>query len=231
MAGSNTAFIDEIPDLTQSQVRGWQHNHGSEYCGPVAVANSLLWMMGLSEGQIELVKRLASPAYMNTDIRKGTTTASLLRGVHRIAMDLFGGYSGLGYQGWKPHPSGFSTGIEVPEFDWITDGVATDAAVWLNVGWYRFDARTRVYHRVGGHWVTLAGFDGSTLIVHDPAPRAGHTFANEYVQTAVIRQGVLSDPATRLYRPAKGYLRLGGGMHIKPIADAAILDGAVKFRR
>jgi hypothetical protein len=135
------------------------------------------------------------------------------------------------YQGWKEHPRRFSSGIEIPDIDWITGGIEKDSAVWLNVGWYRHDRRYNTYHRVGGHWVTLAGFDGNVLIIHDPAPRAGLSFANEYVQTSVIEDGALADRKTGLYRPAAGYLMLGEGMHIKSIADVAIIDGAVKFRK
>ncbi len=122
-------------------------------------------------------------------------------------------------------------GESIPDFRWIANGVADDSAVWLNVGWYRIDEPSKTYNRVGGHWVTLVGYDTDRLIIHDPAPRAGHVFANEYVHVSVIQQGILADSRTGSYRPAKGYLLLGEGMHIKSIADVAILDGAIKFRK
>ncbi len=230
MADSNMDFIYEIPDLTQTQIRGRQHNHGSEYCGPVAVANSLSWLADEPQAQARLAERLASRAYMNTDIWKGTTTPNLLKGVHAIALDLFGGYSSLEYQGWKRHPDVFDTGVATPDLNWIKAGVANDAAVWLNVGWYRYERGRNTYHRVGGHWVTLAGYDGNVLIIHDPAPRAGQAFANEFVHTSVIGSGMLADRLSGMFRPARGYLLLGKGMHIKSIADVAIVDGAVRFK-
>lgn len=231
LAASNTAFINDIPDFTQSQIRGWRHHNGSQYCGPVAVSNSLYWMSAMNGNQADLVKALASRRYMNTDVTRGTSTANLLNGVHAIAIDLFGGYDSLAYQGWKFHPAKYSTGVDIPDFSWITEGIANDSTVWLNVGWYRYDRNTDVYYRLDGHWVTLVGYDDDILILHDPAPRAGLKFANEYVHTSSIRSGVLAGSVAGLPRSASGYLLLGEGMHIKSIADVAIIDGAVKFKR
>jgi len=231
LAAGNTAYINEIPDFTQSRITGWQYGHGSEYCAPVAVSNSLMWMTNFSIEQADLAKLLASGRYMNTSIRRGTTTSGLLRGVEAIAGDLFGGYTSLEYQGWKKHPVQFSTGTKVPDIHWITDGISKDSAVWLNVGWYQYDWLNDIYHRVGGHWVTLVGYDTSILIIHDPAPRAGQSFANEYVYTSRIGSGILTGRLSGLPRPARGYLLLGEGMHVKKAADVAIVDGAVRFRR
>ena len=231
IAGSNTLYIDALPDFTQSSISEHEYGYGAELCAPVAVSNSLSWMTNTRSRQDELVKLLASRDYMNTDIRRGTRTWDLLYGVHAIAMDLFAGYSSLEYQGWKKHPARFSTGVEIPDIDWITDDIDQNTAVWLNVGWYRYEPEHNAYHRVGGHWVTLAGYDGDVLIIHDPAPRAGLSFSNEYVHTSLIKDGHLVDRNTGLFRPAAGYLLLGRGMHIKSTADVAIIDGAVRFRK
>ncbi len=231
LADGNTAYINEIPDFTQSRITGWQHGHGSEYCAPVAVSNSLTWMTNFRGEQADLAKQLASSRYMNTDVWKGTRTTDFFTGVHTIAMDLFGGYSSLEYQGWKKHPVQYSTGTGVPDIRWITDGIGKDSAVWLNVGWYQYDWQNDIYHRVGGHWVTLVGYDTSILVIHDPAPRAGQSFANEYVYTSRIGSGTLAGKISGLPVPARGYLLLGEGMHVKKVADVAIVDGAVRFRR
>jgi len=231
LAASSTAFINAIPDFTQSRITGWQHGHGSEYCAPVAVSNSLAWMTNSRADQADLVKLLASSRYMDTDVRKGTATSDFLRGVDAIAMDMFGGYSSLEYQGWKKHPAHYSTGTQVPDIHWITEGIGKDSAVWLNVGWYQYNRHKNTYYRVGGHWVTLVGYDSSLLIIHDPAPRAGHSFANEYVRTSMIRSGTLAGNIPGLPRSARGYLLLGEGMHVKKVADVGIIDGAVRFRK
>jgi hypothetical protein len=230
-AASNTAYINEIPDLTQSEIRGWQHGRGAQYCAPVAVSNSFYWLSAMRGDQKSLVKALASAKYMNTDNARGTTTAQLLHGVDAMAIDLFGGYQKLEYQGWKWHPRRFASGQKVPELGWIIDGVGEHSTVWLNVGWYQFDPVVNVYYRVGGHWVTLVGYEDDVLILHDPAPRAGRSFANEYVHVTRLRSGNLADPRSGMFEPAAGYLVLGTGMHLKPIADVAVIDGAVRFKK
>jgi len=230
MAASNTAFINEIPDFTQSRITGWLYGYGSEYCAPVAVSNSLTWMTNSRGDQADLAKLLASGRYMNTDAWKGTRTTDLLSGVHDIAIDMFGSYKSLEYQGWKKHPVQYSTGTKVPDFHWITDGISEGSAVWLNVGWYRYDRHNNTYYRAGGHWVTLVGYDYSILIIHDPAPRAGQSFANEYVHTSTIGSGSLAGTTRGLPRSARGYILFGEGMHVKKAADVGIIDGAVKFR-
>jgi hypothetical protein len=231
IAASNTVFIDEIPDFTQSDVQGRHHGYGAQYCAPVAVSNSFYWLADMHGDQGDLVKLLASSRYMNTDAARGTTTMQLLNGVHALALDLFGSYQALQYQGWKRHPRVFATGKAVPELEWIIAGIAPDSAVWLNVGWYRYDPLYNRYHRVGGHWVTVVGYAGDKLVMHDPAPRAGQSFANEYVHVSRLQGGMLADPRSGLLKPAQGYLVLGTGMHVKSTADIAIVDGAVRFRK
>ena len=230
-AGGHTDFINDIPDFTQSRITARQYGYGSEMCAPVAVSNSLVWMANIRGDQAGLAKLLASSRYMNTDLCKGTSTSDLLNGVDAIAMDMFGGYRSLEYQGWKKHPVKYSTRTRLPDYDWITDGIGKDSAVWLNVGWYQYDRHNNTYHRVGGHWVTLVGYDSRVLIIHDPAPRAGLSFANEYVSTSIIGSGVLAGKISGLPVPARGYLLLGDGMHLKKVADVAIIDGAVRFRK
>ena len=101
-------------------------------------------------------------------------------------------------------------------------------------GWYTYNRSSDEYTRRSGHWVTLAGYDfknSNTLIVHDPAPRAGQGFNNEYVIPKRISGGTLVGNFNNLPRSAEGYYTLEGGMHIKWRADFAIMDGAVVFQR
>ena len=109
-AAGHSELINQIPDLTQSRITGWQYGYGSEFCAPVAVSNSLSWMTDRLHDQIELTKLLASSRYMNTDVWRGTRTTDVLNGVHAFVIDVFGGYSSLEYQGWKKHPAQYSSG-------------------------------------------------------------------------------------------------------------------------
>lgn len=233
----NTTYINDIPDFTQTDVHGKDTGNGQQYCAPVAVSNSLVWLhqQTQTDEQLALIKKLASTEYMKTSLQNGTGTAGLLRGVDKIVRELFGGYARLEYQGWRKHPRQYSTQVKVPQLAWLAEGINNNAAVWLNVGWYQFDSTQDEYQRIGGHWVTLVGIKllgttMQTLILHDPAPRAGKTFANEHVKITALESGTLTGKKHGLPTAAKGYFLLGEGMHIKARADVAIIDGAVLLK-
>lgn len=226
---ATTAFINKIPDITQTQVKGSKTGNGRQYCAPVAVANSLAWMSGRTPQSMAMIRKLGSSQYMNTSLKNGTGTSGVLRGVNKLALEIFGGYKILEYEGWRKHPASYSTGIKLPNLKRLKSAVSEKSAAWLNIGWYRFNKSNREYLRIGGHWVTLVGSNHRQLILHDPAPRAGKSFANEYVTYHQIQAGTLVGNKQGLPRPARGYLQLGEGMHIKSKADVAIIDGVVYF--
>jgi hypothetical protein len=120
----DSAYINEIPDFTQTDVRGEKNGNGQQYCAPVAVSNSLMWLDQKQTGQLQLIEKLASRRYMNTSLKNGTGTTGVLNGVDKIAVEFFGGYSSLEYQGWRKHPGRFSTGVKVPELDWLERGIS-----------------------------------------------------------------------------------------------------------
>jgi len=229
--GPQLRFINSIPGLTQTDIHDPVRGHGYNYCAPAVVANSIAWLTGNNSDVEQLARELASPRYMNTDTYRGTTLYGLLHGIDRIARELFGGYRHLEYQGRDTNYGHFSSGRRVPDWQTVLNAVTDNSAVWLSVGWYRYDRRNNLYHYVGAHWVTLVGYDGNTLVLHDPSPRAGQDFANEFVKTEPLQSGMLVGNGSGLPLPARGYLRLGEGMHIKRIADTAIADGAVIFYR
>ncbi len=90
--------------------------------------------------------------------------------------------------------------------------------------------------RVGGHWVTLVGYGvnkegkptNNLLIVHNPSPRAGATFHNDFIAlrplqgVLVSRRGLLGFP-----RPAWGFYKIVGDLSPVPGSDTAILESAI----
>ncbi|MCB1061884.1 MAG: hypothetical protein KDN20_03060 [Verrucomicrobiae bacterium] len=231
-----------VPDLTQTDPAGKFANGGRSFCAPVSVSNSLMHLFradlerqGIS--QYDLVNRLASPAYMNTDSVTGTGPNGLMAGVRQFLKDrgLAESDYALRFQGWRPHYEDFGTGVTEPSLKWIADTLVAGGAVWLNLGWCRIDPKTGDYERIGGHWVTVidAGKDNmgipnpNVLVIHDPAPRAGKEPSDEYVLMTRLTSGNLVGKAKNLPRPVAGLYRMEGGMHIKDSADCAILDGAV----
>lgn len=246
---SNLNFINTIPDLTQGDPRTGFPGEGDNYCGPVSVSNSLIWLSKTSapglvpDGsdpfvtQVELARLLGSGAYMNTDLDEGTGTSELMRGSKKYIESMGHRVESFLYQGWRSHPQEFSSGVSVPNIDWMKAGIHSRGAVWINVGWYDYNASSSTYKRIGGHWVTMVGYgvnqsgryDSTSIIVHDPANRAGFDFENEYVTLTPLRSGTLTGNKTGLPRSAKGYLRTTGGMHIKSSADVGIIDGVVRL--
>ena len=100
---ATTEFANQIPDFTQTNIRGSYYGNGQQFCAPVAVSNSIMWLANLEYGQVELIEKLASSNYMNTNLQNGTGTTGVLNGVDRIARELFGSYERLEYQGWRKH--------------------------------------------------------------------------------------------------------------------------------
>lgn len=239
------------PDFCQTDPAADFGGKGGVFCGPVAVANSLMYLAESGfpkvrpdastdkEAQIALVQRLAAREFMDAATRNGTSTPRLMAGVQRLVEQAGYQVVRLEQQGWRERTRQFPAQAEIPSLDWIREGLAADSgAVWLNVGWYKFNPETREYHRFAGHWVTLVGYgkdrddadEPPVLLIHDPAPRTGMEPLTQRVRLAVIDEGILqrnltADKVRR--RDAAGFFEMKGEMKLKPGADAAILDTAV----
>jgi hypothetical protein len=146
VATSGGNLLHDVPDFTQTDVRGAASGNGQQYCAPVAVANSFMWLGEDTQDQLLLIEKLASRDYMNTSLKNGTGTTGVLRGADKLAIEMFGGYAQL-----------------------------------------------------------------------------------EYVGISTIGSGTLTGNKSGLPTSAKGYMRLGKGMHVKSSADTAIVDGVVKL--
>ncbi|MGD8913159.1 MAG: hypothetical protein PVI97_07950 [Candidatus Thiodiazotropha sp.] len=222
-------FYNEVPDLLQTIELAKLPDEGRAFCGPVAVSNSLVWLEGKKdkEHQISVVHKLSSSGYMNTNTKNGTGTTGLIRGVERYVKEVFGGYRELKYSGWRNAPKEYRSIFKQPTIDYMRSALNQNGAAWLNVGWYKYDQQNEVFTRVGGHWVTLVGYESGELVIHDPAPQAGNGFSNEFVSYSEIKTGTLTGNKHGLPQPAKGYYKLGKGMHIPKRADLAVIDGVV----
>ncbi len=237
------SFLPEegtVPDLCQTDPKGQFAGGGKNFCGPVAVSNSLMSMFGRDldwEGtsQYDLVNLLASPRFMNTHQARGTGANALMQGVktfldRRDVKDF-----SIRFQGWRPHWNEFRTGHDRPNLDWIRATLASGGAVWLNVGWYRTGEDEGEYRRLSGHWVTVVGYgqdaggkhDPDILVIHDPAPRSGLETVRHHLVLEQLQSGKLTGVARNLPRRARGLYLIRDGLHLKRGADHAIIDGAV----
>ncbi|HTF94825.1 MAG TPA: C39 family peptidase [Cellvibrio sp.] len=219
-------FYNEIPDLTQTLASAGFAGDGQQFCAPVSISNSIVWLEGNKEEkyQIDLVKKLASTSYMNTNTN-GTNVHGVTQGVHKYAIERWGGYKTLEYSGWSKAPAKFRSNLEKPTLHWMTQALHKKGAVWLNIGWYNLEGEN--YKRVGGHWVTLVGYEQGKIVIHDPAPRAGTAFSNQFVSLRILNSGQLI--SGQRIGNARNHFIITDGMFISSKGRLAIIDGAVKF--
>ena len=226
------------PDFLQTDREGGFAGSGSQFCAPTAVSNSLMWLAAngyddlrpsgaAKRAQIAMIKSLSRS--MNTSPSTGTDAAQLLRGVEAYVTEAGYSIGELSYEGWRPVPSDYEAG-EFPVLDDIRSAIDDEqSAVWLNVGWYTWDDDEEAYVRNGGHWVTVVGYDGDDLLIHDPSPSAGSGFRTQRVSLEELTEGDLAGRQPNLPRPAAGYYELGGEMAVAA-GKSCILDGAVFLR-
>ncbi|MDI6798110.1 MAG: hypothetical protein QMD09_14275 [Desulfatibacillaceae bacterium] len=210
---SYTEKVLSTPDLYQGDRQARLPGGGRGYCAPVAVSNSLFWLVqngfanllpsinGRPMTQAQLAGLLGMGKYMNTSLKNGTSPAELMHGVELFLTEQGAEIEMLAYQGWRAHQEEFSTGRSIPDLNWIKEGLLGNSGVWLNLGWYKFDPVAKTYTRVGGHWVTLVGYgigenglpDPAVLIVHDPAVRGRRLEVNPPSQEGDESQVTLED--------------------------------------
>ena len=159
-----------IPDMPQQGPKFNPRFENETLCAPVAVANSLAWLQGISslEAQVDMVNRLAGHRYMATSPHIGTSPGGLMHGVQRYLQERNIPYQRLEYAGYRTVPEQYRANEPV-SLQWLHSGLTEHSAVWLNLGWYT-QVLPGVYRREGGHWVTLAGFEEGGLLLHDPGP-------------------------------------------------------------
>lgn len=236
--------IDAVPDLTQTRVRDSALRDGQDFCAPVAVSNSLVYLARngypklLDNGpanesaQIALIRRLASPEFMRTSADGGTSKEGVVDGVGSYVTRRGYTIEHLSYRGievyYQPEEPAPSESVALP---WLKARLAAGASIWLQIGWYHDEDQD--FRKTGGHWVTLVGYgvdeagelDEACLVLHDPSPRAGLEFANEFARAERLESGRIL--GWGLPQPAQGFYRLSDGMHLPEDADTAIIEGTV----
>ncbi len=230
----------QVPDFLQTDREAGFANAGSQYCAPTAVSNSLMWLAANGyedlrpEGnaraaQIEMIRTLGGDDYMKTSPSIGTNTAQLIRGVETYVNEAGYTIEELSYEGWRAVDAEYRAGNR-PDLDDIKTAIRDDrSAVWLNVGWYKYDEDSGDYLRKGGHWVTVVGSIGDDLLIHDPSPSAGANFRTQRVSLDEITEGRLTGGERNLPRSAEGLYEVGGEMAVSK-GYTAVLDGAVFLR-
>ncbi len=235
-------------DLMQTDRLARLPDGGANCCGPVAISNSMFALAALGyprlvpdlpsadEAHRAVARALAADAYTAAGSRRGTNVARMIRGANRYVSEQ--GYTArFEFQGWRAVDAEYRRG-QYPDPRWIADRLPGPRAVWLNIGWYRYDKETDTYERQGGHWVTAVGYgidaegtpDPNILIIYDPSPRSGYERRADYVRWRRLESGQLAGPDWVPRQPdfARGLLQLGGGLEInRRRGDTALLDGVL----
>jgi len=212
-------FSFATPDLCQRDAR--LPDQGSMHCAPTAVANTLLWLghkgalPPLAPDALTMVEELAH--LMGTD-GDGTSNYDLRDGLSEFLQR-----RGLSA---RVEGRGIFDGPTPPR--WLHESLSERGGVWLNFGFYEHNARSDLYVRSSGHWVTLVGYSGQALFVHDPAARAGIAKRTETLYVDPIQTGLLQD-ARGKRRSARGFLRVRQGLALPSKDKVALLDGAVRM--
>lgn len=239
-------LIKSMPDYCQVDSRyGRLPGGGAQYCAPVAVSNILIWLdqHGFPDivpgadnscrSQYRLIKLLGSDNYMKTDKNTGTSPLDTMMGLEQYARNR--GYDiEIEWKGWRDGGK-FSSDKPIPTLEWLAAGTRGLSNMIVSVGWYTYNERKKIFDRLGGHYVTVVGFNpaaknGPTLYVHNPSFGAGpaRNAKPEVCRLVPITEGSFGAWCQYNPRPAKGYYRLRG-IRMRNDADYAILDGAIRF--
>jgi hypothetical protein len=246
-----TARINEIADFKQTNPKAGFQDGGKDFCAPTSLSDYLIWLgshgypsLLPKEGQaddlqIALIKTLASANYFGTDPSTGTSPAQIMRGLKKYINDCGYEIKTMQYQGFRPSPKEFYSGVTVPSLDWLRSGALSPKCTWLNLGWYRYDEDSHTYTRFSGHWVALVGYgvDASakpskdTIIVHDPMPRFGTGKVNVYIKLEKLSSGKLLGDYKGLPRDASRYYwfeNYTDGHSVKELDNRyGIIDGGI----
>jgi hypothetical protein len=140
-----------MPDFSQ-----YQFGDSTALCAPAAVANCLWWFDAVpaeyQEDPVGFIRLLAG--YFHTHPDSGTCVDSIKSGLNRYCQE-------QGFAVWE------STYVQ-PDFYEMEDSLKACQDVILLLGFWQLD---KVWERVGGHFVTMAGVcsESTKVALSDPA--------------------------------------------------------------
>ena len=236
----------ETPAFYQLDPRGRFANGGRDYCCPVAISNSFVYLARhgypdlLPNGtgdqpQIDLINQLASPGYLDTNPDNGTGPGAVLGALQKYIDDKGYTCARLEYEGWRSVGRDHQDAVLAPrpDLDWLKSGIRNPrGAVWLNIGWYQHTAPGQ-WKRTGGHWVALVGAAGSNdLLIHNsllrfPNDGTSADLARDILHLLPVAEGTLQTGATSTQDAAGLYQLSGPALPLGRHVDAAFLDAAI----
>ena len=226
-----------FPDFTQTDIAKDLAGEGSQFCAPVSVANSLVWLArqgvpGILNGpdaapaHRELVDDLARRMETSTD--NGTSAEQLAGGLEVFLQRAKIRKPTIFYAGWRPGAGGQPAEDRIADLAWLAKYGSGPDVAWINIGFYRLEGKNGGYIRESGHWISLASL-GDRLTVSDPSSRAGSEASKQELAVRALERGSLSGSFKGLPVDSEGYLLISDGLAGKK-DRVAIIDGAVALR-
>jgi len=172
---------------------------------------------------------------MSTAPKGGTSHHRFLTGLERY-IDQADYNADLRYRGRWQMPGRFVDHQSAPDIDWIRDRFEDGAAVWLSLGYYREGDRPGELQRIGGHFVTVAGYgidaDGSAdrdaLILHDSDDGGGSVIQRHHLSFEELRTGTFVDRDGKPTTDTEGHLVVKKGYRLRR-GIIAIIDSAISL--
>jgi hypothetical protein len=251
-AGQQVSKAEKTPDFCQTDKQGNFHDGGRNFCGPVAVSNSLVWLAGQGypelvdasvdskKSQIELIRTLASTDYMQTADRDGTGPQRVMEGIYHYVTQRGYEFERLEFRGWIPVPRQYNPDKSRATREAIDEAMAHPRGIAVvNIGWYTHDRATDTYTRHGGHWMTVTGAginaegqgDKEAVLLHDPSPRSGRSKATHHSRLVPLSSGQLTGSKRGLPTTAEGVYEVRGGIAAKQVVEGEpthpLVDGVV----
>jgi hypothetical protein len=239
----------QTPDFCQVDPAAGLPRDGGSFCGPVSASNAMMYLAHTGypklkpdapdekAAQIALIHTIASPHFMNTDEYAGTGPTGVMTGIKKYVEAAGYSIDRIEYQG-ADHIKAFKRAGPIPTADFLREGLSVPhSVVLLNIAWKKLDPDKQTYSRIGGHWITLVGFekiadgkdDPSVFLIHDPSPMSGMTFTTEHVTLEPIHGTFLTTGSggTETHASADGYFELKGEIKLKANSTTAVVNRAV----
>ncbi len=243
-----TEKMGSFPDLRQSDLKADFPEKWEQYCTPVAVSNSLMWLashgfsnlVSDSGGQrtdpIRLAKLLSSAPYMDTaGAERGTRVDKQVFGLKKYLNERGYSTAQLWIKGFDKSKSGYGQdepGPEIilddskPDLNWLKRGIVGDGVAWVSIVRYYLDPSIPALRPDKTHIMALVGYgvnhlgeeDPDVLIFRDPFPQFGKQQHNTFLRFEKV------DPENALWKSSI----VRAPEHYK-VAGKVVVDGATRF--
>lgn len=176
-AKSNLQNINKINDYSQSELRRAIPGYTlGGFCAPTAASNIMKrFHRSKNVDQVEIIKTLSSPEYMNTVQGQGTKSKNFLKGIRKYMEENFMGYDYLRYQ--APYRlANYNKAGNIPDPKWIAEGVGLNKGAWISFLLVKHNKENNDYEVLSGHMVTVVGYlidrKNTILIINDGADKS-----------------------------------------------------------